>query len=88
MTYTFFTSGILWPIEGMPRLVQRIFVFNPITLSITSLRNIMLRGWPAATPTVATAYLSTSVTSLVSGVVGHVLFHVSTKTKLKTFDFL
>lgn len=44
-TIVFFTSGMLWPVEGMPRTVQRILSFNPLTLPIITMRNIMLRGW-------------------------------------------
>ncbi|CAG2175709.1 unnamed protein product [Oppiella nova] len=41
----FLISGVIWPLEGMPPWLKTISYFMPQTLSIISLRNVMLKGW-------------------------------------------
>lgn len=81
MVVIFFTGGILWPVEGMPQTIQKIFLINPIMLPIRSLRCIMLRGWSMQTSfTVAIGYITTSATSAVLFVLESVLFHYSVQS--------
>lgn len=40
-----FTSGTLYPLEAAPKLLHQIMMWNPLTMPIDALRNIMLRGW-------------------------------------------
>lgn len=40
-----FTSGTLYPLESLSQTMRNIMMWNPLTLPINSLRNIMLRGW-------------------------------------------
>ena len=82
MVVVFFTAGILWPVEGMPTIIQKVFLVNPIMLPIRSLRCIMLRGWSVTSSfTVAIGYITAFSTCLVLFVVESVLFHWSVKSK-------
>ena len=38
-------SGILWPIEGMPKILRQISWFLPCTAACQAMRDIMARGW-------------------------------------------
>jgi len=38
-------SGILWPLEGMPKYLHKLSLFLPNTLACQAMRDIMLRGW-------------------------------------------
>ncbi|KAL5282687.1 hypothetical protein ACFFRR_005643 [Megaselia abdita] len=37
--------GLLWPLEGMPKLLQHIVMFFPFTIPTISARNILEKGW-------------------------------------------
>ncbi|RWR99192.1 hypothetical protein B4U79_11760, partial [Dinothrombium tinctorium] len=39
-----FLSGILWPLEGMPKVLRYISMLSPHTLPILSLRHVIVRG--------------------------------------------
>lgn len=41
-------SGILWPLEGMPLVMQKIAWFLPCTAACQGMRDIMARGWSIA----------------------------------------
>lgn len=41
----FFVSGVLWPVEGMPYILQNLSPIFPMTLPTQALRSIMNRGW-------------------------------------------
>lgn len=45
----------------MPLLLRWVALFLPTTLSTTSLRNIMLRGWSLSKPEVYVGFLVTGV---------------------------
>jgi ABC-type multidrug transport system permease subunit len=38
-------SGILWPVEGMPAVLQSISWYLPCTCACQAMRDIMSRGW-------------------------------------------
>lgn len=76
----FFTGGILWPVEGMPNLVQKVFLVNPIMLPIQSLRCIMLRGWNYTHFQVLIGYISTFATCAGLFLLESVLFHFSVRS--------
>lgn len=81
MVVIFFSGGILWPVEGMPSTIQKIFLINPIMLPIRSLRCIMLRGWSMQTSFMVTiGYITSGATCAVLFVLESVLFHWSVKT--------
>lgn len=40
-----FILGLLWPLEGMPKLLQHIVMFFPFTIPTISARNILEKGW-------------------------------------------
>src|SRR5699024_9827155 len=85
MVVLFFTAGILWPVEGMPVVIQKVFQLNPIMLPIRSLRSIMLRGWsPVNHFSVAVGYITAFVNCLVLFVVESILFHYSVKSVVRT----
>ncbi len=47
-----FISGILWPSEGMPKILQYISLALPINLPGESLRSLMIRRWDIIHPSV------------------------------------
>lgn len=54
-------SGVIWPLEGMSTVLRWIALCLPVTLSTTSLRNIMLRGWGLSKPEVYIGFLVTGI---------------------------
>ena len=38
-------SGILWPVEGMPKFLQKISWYLPLTAAVQAMRGVMARGW-------------------------------------------
>lgn len=42
---TLLISGVIWPIEGMPRFLYYISWHLPLTRGISALRSIIIRGW-------------------------------------------
>jgi len=76
----FFTGGILWPVEGMPTIVQRVFHVNPIMVPTSSLRCIMLRGWSVMDNfQVQLAYITSVANSMWMFALGAVFFNYSVK---------
>ncbi len=57
MMCLWFTSGMLYPLESVPSILQTIFYFNPLALPSNSLRSIMLRGWGLANTNVQIGYI-------------------------------
>lgn len=53
-------SGVMWPLEGMHKVLRSISYFLPQTLAIRSLRNIMLRGWGISYFSVYIGFISTT----------------------------
>ncbi|CAL8072602.1 unnamed protein product [Orchesella dallaii] len=47
-----FVSGVLWPLEGMPIVLQYIAYFLPCTLTGEAMRSIFARGWTLSHPNV------------------------------------
>lgn len=45
-------SGLIWPVEGMPQILQKIAQVLPCTLSAQALRSITSRGWEFTHPNV------------------------------------
>lgn len=41
----FSTTGLLWPLEGMPSYLRSIVMYFPFTLPCISARNIIEKGW-------------------------------------------
>ncbi|KAE8751826.1 ABC-transporter, subfamily H member 01 [Frankliniella occidentalis] len=54
-------SGVIWPLEGMSTVLRWIALCLPVTLSTTSLRNIMLRGWGLTEPQVYIGFVVTGL---------------------------
>lgn len=54
-------QGIIWPLEGMSTVLRWIALCLPTTLSTTSLRNIMLRGWGLSKPEVYIGFIVTGM---------------------------
>ncbi|XP_046382481.1 ABC transporter G family member 23-like [Ischnura elegans] len=51
--------GIIWPVEGLPWFMGLVSRFLPLTLASASLRDIMVKGWGLAWPSVYCGYLAT-----------------------------
>lgn len=71
----FFTSGTLWPLEGMSLTLQKLFMINPIVLPVRSLRCIMLRGWSFINFTVLIGYIVSFMTSSILFILSALFFH-------------
>ncbi|XP_073969170.1 ABC transporter G family member 23-like isoform X2 [Rhodnius prolixus] len=57
--------GIIWPVEGMHRILRSISYFLPLTLSTESLRSILARGWDIDQPFVYAGFISTLIWILI-----------------------
>jgi ABC-2 type transport system permease protein len=68
----FFPSGALYPVESYPVWLRKISQVDPLTYGVESLRDLLLRGAPAATAYPRWVFLLTF--SLVCGVLTKVLF--------------
>lgn len=53
-------SGIFWPIEGMPEILQYVAYILPCTLSGESMRSLFSRGWSFTHPNVWPGFVSIS----------------------------
>ena len=71
----FFTSGTLWPLEGMSLTFQKLYMINPIVLPVRSLRCIMLRGWSFINFTVLIGYIVSFMTSSILFILSALFFH-------------
>jgi ABC-type multidrug transport system permease subunit len=40
-----FLSGIIWPLEGLPQILQKISWYLPLTAAVQAMRGVMARGW-------------------------------------------
>ena len=58
-------SGILWPVEGMPKILQKISWYLPCTAACQAMRDIMARGWGISDPSVPIGIGATSVWILI-----------------------
>jgi ABC-2 type transport system permease protein len=68
----FFPSGALYPVESYPRWLRAISSVDPLTSGVEALRDLLLRGAPAATAYSRWVFLGTF--SIVCGVLTKVLF--------------
>ncbi|XKL61964.1 hypothetical protein PGB90_001797 [Kerria lacca] len=57
---TLLLSGVIWPVEGMPVLLQYISSILPLTMATTSLRSILTRGWTLVEPDVYLGFISSA----------------------------
>jgi len=55
----FLLAGMVWPIQGMPIVLQYIAYLLPCTLACESMRSIVSRGWPFLHPSVWPGFAST-----------------------------
>jgi ABC-type multidrug transport system permease subunit len=44
----FLLSGIIWPIEGMPVILQYLALLLPQTYACEAMRSVLSRGWSIA----------------------------------------
>lgn len=45
-------AGILWPLEGIPKVIRYFSYLMPLTLPADSLRSVMSKGWGLTHPNV------------------------------------
>ncbi|PSN33181.1 hypothetical protein C0J52_26299 [Blattella germanica] len=62
---TLLLSGVIWPIEGMPCVLQYFSLGLPLTMATTALRCILSRGWTIVERDVYNGFISTIVWILV-----------------------
>ena len=72
-----FTSGTLYPLESLTMLMHRIMLWNPLTLPINSLRNIMLRGWTFGNFYVQIGLISSLSYSIVVSLFTFIFFQIT-----------
>ncbi|KPM03430.1 ABC transporter sub-family G-like protein 6 [Sarcoptes scabiei] len=77
------TSGSMWPMEGLPDFLQKLIFLNPITLTIRSVRLVMLRGWSYQYFEVLIGYLTTSTYTVICFVSSIFLFHLISNSTIK-----
>lgn len=53
-----FISGVMWPVEGMPVVLQYISYGLPCTLTGEAMRSLFARGWSFFHPNVWPGYLT------------------------------
>ena len=68
----FFPSGALYPVESYPGWLRAISHVSPLTYGVDALRDLLLRGAPAATAFPRWVFLATF--TLAGGVLTKVLF--------------
>lgn len=49
-------SGVVWPVEGMPEVLEFISRLMPFTMPIEALRSIMAKGWTITDGLILHAY--------------------------------
>ena len=54
-------SGLLWPIQSHPPWLSIISAIFPQTLTIDSMRSIIIRGWSITNPTVAMGFFISTI---------------------------
>ncbi|XP_054268829.1 ABC transporter G family member 20 [Macrosteles quadrilineatus] len=52
--------GVIWPVQGMHKILRNISYFLPLTLSTESLRSILAKGWSINETAVYAGYISMS----------------------------
>lgn len=57
-------SGVFWPLEGMPYLLQKVTVYLPQTYAVTAMRDIMGRGWGITYESVYLGFIITTLWSM------------------------
>ncbi|CAG7829425.1 unnamed protein product [Allacma fusca] len=58
-------SGVVWPIESMPKILRDISYVLPETLACESMRSMLTRGWGISHPAVWPGFLSSIIWSVV-----------------------
>lgn len=77
------SSGSMWPMEGLPDVIQKLVFLNPITLTIRSVRLVMLRGWDYTHFQVLIGYITTSSYTCVTFILSIFLFHFISNTNVR-----
>lgn len=58
---TLLLSGVIWPVEGMPIVLQYISSGLPLTMATSALRSMLTRGWDITEPEVYQGFLATLI---------------------------
>ncbi|KAH9497736.1 hypothetical protein DERF_013698 [Dermatophagoides farinae] len=77
------TSGSMWPMEGLPDILQKLIFLNPITLTIRSVRLVMLRGWSYQHFEVLIGYLTTTSYTFICFISSIFLFHLISNSTIR-----
>lgn len=56
---TLLLSGVIWPIEGMPKFLRYLSQGLPLTMATTSLRAMLTRGWSMSESDVYLGFIAT-----------------------------
>nr|XP_027201531.1 ABC transporter G family member 23-like [Dermatophagoides pteronyssinus] len=77
------TSGSMWPMEGLPDILQKLIFLNPITLTIRSVRLVMLRGWSYQHFEVLIGYITTTSYTFICFISSIFLFHLISNSTIR-----
>lgn len=69
--------------EGLPEIIQNVIFLNPTTLTIRSVRLVMLRGWDYTYFQVLIGYIQCGIYTVSLFVLSIVSFHFISNTNLK-----
>lgn len=69
-------SGILWPIEGMPKWVRLFTNFSPLTRTAEAMRSIASRGWGLTSFSVWFGLVAVTLWSLFFNFIAAVVFTI------------
>ena len=67
-------SGIIWPVEGMPKWVRVMTNFSPLTHTAEAMRGIASRGWGLTHFSVWFGYVAVILWSLFFNIVAAAIF--------------
>ena len=79
---TIILSGMIWPLQGMPRFLQVISYCLPQTMAIQSMRSIISRGLGITAWQVYIGFISSAGWALVYGCLALVIFAIDLKISL------
>ena len=57
----FFTSGVFWPIEAVNQPIKRLLYMLPLTIPISTVRQVVLQGWDLSNQQVQHGFIYTAV---------------------------
>ncbi len=79
-----FSSGLIWPLEAVPYVLQLLLYLNPLSFPVESLRSVMLRGWGVNNVNVLIGYIVSIMYTLILSVMNFVIFEKFSTSAVST----